>query len=105
LAAALSIEVYVGVAAVALGAGKVLLAIGLVLDAGARALGMVAAAKVGRREWAWTCVLLGSPAVAGFALFQRSGPVTVEPGPLAGLLSLLAIGIVVIALAALVLGL
>jgi hypothetical protein len=36
--------------------------------------------------------------VAIFARFQRSGPVTAEPAPLAGILALVALGAVLLAL-------
>jgi hypothetical protein len=47
---------------------------------------------------------LGSPAVASFSLRQSDGPVMVDPAPLAGLLSLVAMGLVAVALLAALLG-
>ncbi len=104
VAAAVAFEVYVAVADAALSSGQLVLALGLLLDGCARALGAVAAVKVDRQDWAWGCVIVGSPVVAAFALFQREGPVMIEPGPLAGLVSLAAMGLVAIALAGWILG-
>ncbi len=104
LAAAMCAEVYLAVTGVALGSGQIVLALGLVLDACARALGALAATKIGRLDWAWGCVVIGSPLVAGFALFQRSGPVTEEPAPLGGVISVLAMVLIVLALLAALLG-
>jgi hypothetical protein len=97
LAALLGVEVYLGVTQVGLGRGLLLLAFGLALDACARALGTIAASKAGAQAWAWASALGGSPVVAGFALFRRSGPVEIDPAPLAGLIALLAMGILVVA--------
>ncbi len=104
LAAVLCLEIYVAVAGIALRSGQVLLAIAVALDGCARALGAIAAGRVDRQDWAWGCVIVGSPAVAGFALFQSSGPVDTEPAPLAGLVSLAAMGLVAIALVAWIVG-
>ena len=104
LAAVLAVEVYIGVLKLALGAGEVLLALGLALDTCARVLGTISAERAGDHDWAWLCVLLGSPAVARFTLFQRSGPILVEPAPVAGLISMVACGIVSIAAVAALLG-
>src|SRR5581483_4645650 len=104
LVAVLCAEIYLGLTEVALGTGQLLLAFGIALDACARVLGTVGAHRAGHRSWIVPCVLGGSPAVAIFALFQSSGPVSTEPAPLAGLLSLGAIGVVGLALLALVLG-
>jgi hypothetical protein len=84
------VEVFVGVTETGLDKGHVLIAFALAMDACARALGTIAAARAGEREWAWSCALGGSPFVAAFALFQPEGPVKADPAPLAGLLSLLA---------------
>jgi hypothetical protein len=62
-------------------------------------LGTIAAEKAGRAEWVWSSIILGSPAVAGFTLFAREGRMTTEPGPIAGLIAvvaLLAIGLAVV---------
>lgn len=95
LAAALAAEVYVDVAKV-LGVGEVVLAFGVALDACARALGTIAAERAGRHLWAVACAIGGSPVVALFSLFRRSGPESVDPAPLAGLLALLAMGLLVL---------
>jgi hypothetical protein len=104
LAVILVLELYLAVYVVAIGAGNVLLAVGLALDAGARSLGAVAAVRCGRLDWAALCVLVGSPSVVSFALLQSNGPVKVDPAPLAGLLSLIAIGLVAVAILAALLG-
>ncbi len=104
LAAALAAEAYLGVVLLALAGGHGLLAVGIALDACSRALGTVAAERTGSRGWAWACLLGGSPVVAVFALFGHSGPVAVAPAPLASLISLLAGVVLVIAVAALILG-
>jgi hypothetical protein len=99
LAAVLSLELYVGVGGLALSGGHVLLGFGLALDACSRVLGAVAASRAGEPRWAWACVLVGSPAVAAFAMFGREGPVAVDPAPLAGLIAALAtllVGIAVV---------
>jgi hypothetical protein len=98
LAAILCAEIYLAVGTEALGAGRVLLGSGLLLDAGARALGTLAAERAGRPVWAWGCVIGGSPVVAVFALYRPDGPEPVDPAPLAGLLSLLAIGIIALSI-------
>jgi hypothetical protein len=105
LAAVLGAELYLGVADVGLKGGHVLLAFGIALDACSRALGPIAAARAGRQDWAWWCVAGGFPVVAAFALFQRAGPVTIDPAPLAGLVSVLAGVVVVIAILRAALGL
>lgn len=104
LAAVLCAEIIVGVAGVALSAGHLVLAFGIAIDCCARALGTIAAVRAGRPHWVWLCLVGGSPAVAAFALFQEAGPVDEEPAPLAGLLALLACGVVGVALAAWALG-
>lgn len=93
LAAALLVEIYVGVVVVGFDHRQPLLAIALALDACARALGTIAAGHAGLRDWAWWCALGGSPVVAMFAMFERREPGRVEPAPLAGVISLLAIGL------------
>src|SRR5436305_1723815 len=90
LLAILLAEVYLGVAVVGFGHGTPLLAIAFALDAGARALATTAAGHAGLRHWTWLCALGGSPLVATFASYQRQGAVAVEPLPLAGVISLLA---------------
>ena len=98
------VEVYVLVVRTALDQDRLLLAFGVALDAGARSLGTVAAARSGRLSWAWACAVGGSPMVAWFALFQSEGPVATEPAPLAGLVALLATFLVALALAGAALG-
>jgi len=98
------VEVYVLVVRTALDQDRLLLAFGVALDAGARSLGTVAAARVGRLRWAWACAIGGSPVVAAFALFQSEGPVATEPAPLAGLIALLATFLVALALLGAALG-
>ncbi len=100
----LGAEFYIGLAEVALGTGHVLLAFGIALDACTRVLGMVAAERAGQRAWVLPCVIGGSPVVAMFALFQRSGPVSVDPAPLAGLMSIASMAIIGLALLAMLLG-
>lgn len=97
LTAVLFAELYFGVARAGFGSGQVLLAFALALDACARALGAVAAARVEALDWALWCVLGGSPAVAAFAFFRRTGPVSTEPAPLAGLVGMLALLMLVLA--------
>jgi hypothetical protein len=104
LALAVIAEVYFGVIRWALDGGYVLLAFGIALDAGARALGTIAAGRAGDRAGAWRCALGGSPFVAGFALYGPEGPVAVDPAPIAGLLALGAVSVVAIAVVAAALG-
>jgi hypothetical protein len=96
--AVLCLELYYGVARFALGGGHVLLAFGLALDCCARALGTVSARRAGKNDWMWSSALIGSPAVAMFALYAGEGEPPPEPGPLAGMLSLSACAAVVIAM-------
>jgi hypothetical protein len=97
LAFALVLELYFGVGSLAMNGGHWVLALGLAFDCCARVLGTVAAGRAGQPGWAWWCVVGGSPAVAAFTLFGAEGRVTTEPGPIAGLISVLAIGLVVLA--------
>jgi hypothetical protein len=97
LAAALCLELFFGVGQLALRGGHVLLAFGLAMDAAARILGTVAARRAGEPGWGLACALVGSPAVAAFAMFGPDGPVSVDPAPLAGLVSVLAGLLVVLA--------
>jgi hypothetical protein len=98
LAIVMVFEIYVGVVHGALDSGRPLLAFALALDACARALGTIAAGRVGAPDWAWGCALVGSPLVAVFALARREGPVRVEPAPLAGLMAVVALAALAIAL-------
>ena len=94
LGVVLFIELYLGVARGALDHGHIVLAFALALDACARAVGTIAARRAGRPDWAWGCVLIGSPAVA---IFSRSEDATAEPAPLAGLLAVVALLALVVA--------
>jgi hypothetical protein len=95
----LGAEMYLDVVKIAVDSSLILLAFGIALDACARGLGTIAAARAGTQAWAWACLLGGTPVVAAFALRSSEEP-PVEPAPLAALLSLLAGLIVAIALLA-----
>lgn len=86
LAVVLFIELYLGVARGALDHGHLVLAFALALDACARTVGMIAARRADSPDWAWGCVLIGSPLVVAFWRTDRS----TEPAPLAGLLAVVA---------------
>jgi hypothetical protein len=88
LAVALFIELYLGVARGALDHSHFVLAFALAIDACARASGVVAARRADAPDWAWGCVLLGSPLVVAF---WRSEHATAEPAPLAGQLAIVAL--------------
>jgi hypothetical protein len=96
LAIVLTVELYLGVGEVALGGDHWLLAFGFALDIVARVLGLVAGERVGRLDWALWSVIGGSPVVAGFTLFRQEGRMTTEPGPIAGLISVIAMTAVVL---------
>jgi hypothetical protein len=95
-------ELYIGVALFTFSGGPVVLGLGLALDAAARAVGTVAAARSGKEwgiGWRWLCGMGGSPAVAAFA-FQRNGAlVATDLAPLAGPIAALALIFIVIGLA------
>lgn len=97
LALALVLELFFGVGSLAMNGGHWVLALGLAFDCCARVLGTVAAGRAGQPEWAWWCIIFGSPAVAAFTLFGAEGRVATEPGPIAGLISVLAMALVVLA--------
>jgi hypothetical protein len=97
LAAVVLAELYAGVAVIGFGAGRPVLAVGLALDACARALGTLAASRERAGAWPWACAVGGSPLVAAF-VFGRERRAKVEPAPLAGVLSLLALALVAVAL-------
>jgi hypothetical protein len=97
LIAVLVAEVYLDVVYV-FGAGRVVLAFAIALEACSRALGTVAAARAGERAWACACAIGGAPIVAWFAFLRRSGGAEVEPAPLAGLLACLAGALALVAL-------
>jgi hypothetical protein len=90
LCAIVAVELYVGVARLGVHAGLWGLALGLSIDACARVLGTVAARRAGAPHAAWTCAIAGSPGVAMFTLFAPDGAISVDPAPLAGVLSVLA---------------
>jgi hypothetical protein len=104
LAAALIVEVYLGVGGLGIDDGRPLLAFGIALDVCSRALGTLAASRARQEGWALLCALGGSPFVANFALFQRTGPAEVEPAPLAGLIAVIACVVVALAIAVQALG-
>jgi hypothetical protein len=91
LAATISAELFFGVGQLALSGGHLLLAFGLAMDVVARTLGTVAASRAGEPGWAWACALCGSLAVAPFAVFGPDGPVSTDPAPLAGVVSVVAL--------------
>jgi hypothetical protein len=97
-AVVLIVEVYLGVIKVAIGAGRLVLGLAIVIDAFSRALGTVAAERAGRRGLACACAVGGSPVVAWCSLLRRSDRVDVEPAPLAGLLALAAGALALLAL-------
>src|SRR5947209_9931898 len=98
LVALLLVEMYLDVAKVALDAGHIVLAFGIAIDAVARALGTVAARRVGEPGWGWACAVFGSPAVISFTLLRGEDSVATDPAPLAGLLSLLAGAVIAVGL-------
>jgi hypothetical protein len=95
-------ELYVGVALFTFGGGPVVLGLGLVFDAAARALGTVVAVRSGQEwgtGWRWLCGIGGSPAVAAFT-FQRDGSLlATDLAPLAGPLAVIALILILIGLA------
>jgi hypothetical protein len=97
-AALLIAEIYLAVIVVALGAGKLVLGLAILIEALSRVGGTVAAERAGRRGWACACAIAGAPVVAWVALGPRSGRITTEPAPLAGLLALLAGAVAVVGL-------
>jgi ferric-dicitrate binding protein FerR (iron transport regulator) len=100
LAAICGAELVAGVMAVTLSSGRVLLGLGIALDACARALGALDAGRAGKAGWAWSCAIIGSPAVVAAALSWRRGEIRIEAAPLAGLIAGLAIVFVVVGLVA-----
>jgi hypothetical protein len=102
LVCVLLVEVLGGVFALSLANGYVMLAFGLALDACARTLGTVAAARTGKGwgpGWSWSCALLGSPAVVAFAFYDDGTLVDTDLAPLAGPIAAFAIVCIVIGLA------
>jgi hypothetical protein len=89
-AALLIAEIYLAVIVVALGAGRLVLGLAILIEALSRVGGTVAAERAQRRGWACACAIVGAPAVAWISLVPRSGRITTEPAPLAGLLAVLA---------------
>jgi hypothetical protein len=94
LALVLFIELYLGVARGALDHGHFVLAFALAVDACARTLAVVAARRADAQDWAWGCVLIGSPLIVAF---WRSEQATAEPAPLAGQLAIVALLALVVA--------
>ena len=94
LALALFIELYLGVARGALDHSHFVLAFALAIDACARTSGVVAARRARAPDWAWGCLLIGSPLVVAF---WRSEQATAEPAPLAGQLAVVALLALVVA--------
>jgi hypothetical protein len=90
LAVVLIAELYLGMVAVAFGAGRPILGFAIALEACSRGLGTVAAERAGERAWALACAIGGAPVVAWFALAPRDQRAAVEPAPLAGLLAVVA---------------
>lgn len=95
LVLALFIELYLGVARGAIDHGHFVLAFGLAIDACARTLGVIAARRADAPDWAWGCLLIGSPLVAAFWLREQP---TAEPAPLAGQLAIVALLALAVAL-------
>ncbi len=62
-AALLIVELYLGVIVVAIGDGRLVLGLAIVLEALSRALGTVAAERAGERGWAFGCAIVGAPVV------------------------------------------
>jgi hypothetical protein len=80
------VEVLLGVTK-GLDRGHLLLALGLALDAAARALGVVAACQSDSPGWAWASALGGSPFAVAFASVRSDGPPKAEPWPAASLIA------------------
>ena len=89
-AALLIAEIYLAVIVVAFHAGRLVLGLAILIEALSRVGGTVAAERAGQRGWAFACAIVGAPIVAWVALVPRSGRITTEPAPLAGLLAVLA---------------
>ncbi|HUA70571.1 MAG TPA: hypothetical protein VMA96_05805 [Solirubrobacteraceae bacterium] len=89
-AALLIAEIYLAVIVVAFHAGKLVLGLAILIEALSRVGGTVAAERAERRGWACACAIFGAPVVAWISLVPRTGRITTEPAPLAGLLALLA---------------
>jgi len=102
LVSVLLLEIFGVVVALALSGGYLVLAFGLALDACARMLGTVAAARHGEevgRGWCWANAIVGSPAVIAFAFNDDGRLVDADLAPLAGPVAGLAIIGIVIGLA------
>ncbi len=97
-AALLIAEIYLGVIVVAFHAGELVLGLAILIEALSRVGGTVAAERAGRRGWACACAIVGAPVVAWISLVPRSGRITTEPAPLAGLLAVLAGAVAVVGL-------
>ena len=96
-AAIVCAEIYGGIWRVAVRGEHWLLAFGIALDICSRVLGAIAAGRARRNARSWWCVIFGSPAVAWLVLYEPDDPLTTDPAPVAGLLAMLALGVVAIA--------
>ncbi|MDQ6776298.1 MAG: hypothetical protein M3071_08800, partial [Actinomycetota bacterium] len=98
------VELILGGVVVAVSGGLVVLGLGLTLDAGARAIGTITAARSGTAwgsGWRWICALGGSPGVIVFA-FQRDGSLLgTGPLPMAGPVAAVALFVLLVGLAGL----
>jgi hypothetical protein len=101
-------ELVLAVIVVALDSGRVILGLGLAIDACARVLGTLDARRVGKTGWAWASAIVGSPAVIAAAVLwprprrpgRMTGPgdVPIEAAPFAGLIATVALVCVLIGL-------
>ncbi|MGH2883492.1 MAG: hypothetical protein ACRDPA_12485, partial [Solirubrobacteraceae bacterium] len=91
-------EIYLAVIVVALGAGELVLGLAILIEALSRVGGTVAAERAEQRGWACACAIVGAPVVAWISLVPRSGRITTEPAPLAGLLAVLAGAVAIVGL-------
>jgi hypothetical protein len=95
LVVAVVLELAVGGGVIGLGAGQYVLGFGIVLDACARVLGMIAASQSGDLDAAWTAVIFGSPALWGLKETSEPGDIA----PVTRVTAVLAGGVVVLGLA------
>jgi hypothetical protein len=111
LALLCGIELILGVIAVTLDSGRVILGLGIALDACARILGALDCERAGETGWAWAWAIVGSPTVVAIALGARSsvaarsrvrqagsGETGIEVAPLSILMATLALVCVVVGL-------
>jgi hypothetical protein len=102
VACLVTLELYLGVVVCMFGGGPVILGLGLALDAGARVIGTIAAARLGKQwgsGWRWICALLGSPGVAYFAFQRDSSLMNTDLVPLAGPIAGVALFVLFVGLA------